>query len=168
VQNNIETGGLMSTSDQRRSQEAANKAFFRRAFEEFFVQRNLESVDRNYATNYIQHNEMVAGWAAAQGFSPIEAVKQFFSGFFLAFPDFAPTIDHLYAEDDKVFAFVTWRGTHQGEFQGISPTGKQVVIQTAEIMRIENGQFAEHWDVVNDLGMLQTLGIATLRELPTH
>lgn len=155
---------MTNTNDIRRAKENANKAFFRKAFEEFFIQRKLESVDRNYSPNYIQHNQMVAAWAKEQGLSPVEGVKRFFSVFFLAFPDFAPTIDHLYAEDDQVFAFVTWRGTHQGEFQGIPPTGKQVVIKTAEIMRIENGQFVEHWDIVNELEMLKTLGLATVRE----
>jgi predicted ester cyclase len=144
--------------DIQANQTEVNKALFRRAFEEFFVQRDFASVDRNYSPHYIQHNEMVAAWASAQGFSPTEGVKRFFQGFFVAFPDFAPTIDQLYAEGDKVFAFVTWRGTHQGEFQGILATGKPVVIKTAEIMRIENGQFAEHWDVVNDLDMLKVLG----------
>jgi len=158
---------MTSTNEVPRTQEDANKAFFRKAFEEFFIQRDMESVERNYSPNYIQHNQMVAAWATAQGLSPIEGVKRFFSGFFMAFPDFAPTIAHLYAEDDKVFAFVTWHNTHQGEFQGVPPTGKQVVIETAEIMRIENGQFVEHWDVVNELEMLKTLGLATLKE-PNH
>jgi predicted ester cyclase len=158
---------MINPIDTRQTQEDANKHFFRKAFEEFFIEHDLESVDRNYSPNYIQHNEMVAAWADAQGLSPIEAVKRFFSGFFMAFPDFAASIDHLYAEGDKVFAFVTWRGTHQGEFQGVPPTGKQVVIKTAEIMRIENSQFAEHWDVVNDLEMLKTLGLVTFKE-PNH
>jgi steroid delta-isomerase-like uncharacterized protein len=158
---------MADITDARRMQEDANKAFFRKAFEEFFIQHDMESVDRNYSPDYIQHNEMVAAWASAQGLSPTEGVKRFFSGFFTAFPDFAATIDHLYAEGDKVFAFVTWRGTHQGEFQGVAPTGKQIVIKTAEIMRIENGQFSEHWDVVNELEMLKTLGLATVRE-PSH
>jgi C-1 hydroxylase len=59
---------------------------------------------------------------------------------------------------------VTWRGTHQDEFQGIPPTGKSAVIKTAEIMRIANDQFIEHWDVVNDLEMLKTLGLATVKQ----
>lgn len=158
---------MTNATDARQIQEDANKVFFRKAFEELFIQHNMESVERNYLPNYIQHNEMVAAWADTQGLSPIEGVKRFFFGFFMAFPDFAATIDHLYAEGDKVFAFVTWRGTHQGEFQGVPPTGKQVVIETAEIMRIENGQFAEHWDVVNDLEMLKKLGLATVKG-PNH
>lgn len=151
-------------NDSQHKQQEANKAFFRKAFKEFFIQQDLESVDRNYSPNYIQHNEMVAAWTKAQGLSPTEGVKRFFQGFFTAFPDFAPTIEHLYAEEDKVFAFVTWRGTHQGNFQGIPATGKQIVIKTAEIMRIKNGQFAEHWDIVNDLELLKALGLATVKQ----
>lgn len=57
---------MTNTSDVRRTQEDANKAFFRKAFEEFFIQHDLESVERNYSPNYIQHNQMVAAWGIYQ------------------------------------------------------------------------------------------------------
>jgi hypothetical protein len=40
-------------------------------------------------------------------------------------------------------------------------TGKKNYVRTAEVMRIENGQFAEHWDVVDETNMLFALGILT-------
>jgi steroid delta-isomerase-like uncharacterized protein len=137
----------------------ANKALFRQVMDEFFGQHDMSAVDRHYSPDYIQHNADVAAWAKSQGLAPLDGVKRFFSGFFEAFPDFKPTIDHLYAEGDKVFAFVTWRGTHKGTFLGVPATGKEIVIRTAEIMRVENGKFAEHWDVVDQNKMLEALGL---------
>lgn len=147
--------------------EQKNKALFRQAMHEFFVERDFNSPDRYYSPNYIQHNKEVAAQAEMQGLSQVEGMKQFFQGFFVAFPDYTPTIDHIYAEGDKVFAFVTWRGTHKGEFMGVAPTGQEIVVRTAEIMRIEEGQFIEHWDVVDQMNMMQVLGLITIHKPPT-
>jgi len=133
-----------------------NKALYRQALDEILNKHNFQAVDQYYTDNYIQHNPEVP--PGREGF------KKFFATFFTAFPDMTATIDHLYAEDDKVFAFLTFQGTHKGEFQGIAPTGKQVTIKTAEIFRVEDGKFAEHWDTVNASDMEEKLGLLTRRQ----
>ena len=50
------------------------------------------------------------------------------------------------------------RGTHQGDFFGIPPTGKQVSWTWTEIDRIEDGKFVESWLNGDDLGPMQQLG----------
>src|SRR6476659_7034200 len=42
------------------------------------------------------------------------------------FPDLQWAIDDLIAEGDKVVARTTMRGTHQGDFFGLPPTGRRV------------------------------------------
>jgi predicted ester cyclase len=49
-------------------------------------------------------------------------------------------------------------GTHEGEFQGIAPTGKTVTIRGMGIARIENGKIAESWWEFDALGLMQQLG----------
>jgi hypothetical protein len=58
----------------------------------------------------------------------------------------------------------TWRGTHRGEFQGISPTGKQVMVTGISIYRTAGGKIAEEWWQEDMLGLMQQLGVIT--ELP--
>jgi predicted ester cyclase len=41
------------------------------------------------------------------------------------FPDWKETVEDVIDEGDKVVIRVTGRGTHEGEFQGIAPTGNQ-------------------------------------------
>src|SRR5215470_7503575 len=41
-----------------------------------------------------------------------------------AFPDFHNTVEETVVEHDRVFARLTYRGTHRGELFGISPTGR--------------------------------------------
>ena len=45
--------------------------------------------------------------------------------------------------------------------KAFAATCKKNYVRTAEVMRIENGQFAEHWDVVDETNMLFALGILT-------
>jgi predicted ester cyclase len=75
------------------------------------------------------------------------------------FPDIKVTVEDLVAEGEKVVARWTWRGTNQGEFQGMSPTGKQVTGSGISIHRFANGKFAEAWVNFDTLGMLQQLGV---------
>ncbi len=49
-------------------------------------------------------------------------------------------------------------GTHRGPFMGIPPTGKTVRIDLIDIVRVEDGRIAEHWNVVDQLGLMRQLG----------
>ena len=51
------------------------------------------------------------------------------------------------------------RGTHRGELTGIPPTGKQVTLKGAAILRISNGKIAERWAEYDNLGLMQQLGV---------
>jgi predicted SnoaL-like aldol condensation-catalyzing enzyme len=44
---------------------------------------------------------------------------------------------------------------------GQPASGKTIHVRTAEVMRIANGKFAEHWDVVDETNMHLALGILT-------
>lgn len=138
-----------------------NKILFKKVLNDFFNKRIIDVVDEYYSDNYIQHNETVANMAKSQGLKPVEGMKTFFKIFFEAFPDYSVSIEHLFAEKDMVFATCNWQGTHKNSFMGIEPTGKTIKVRTAEIMRIENGKFVEHWDVVDETNMLITLGSLT-------
>jgi steroid delta-isomerase-like uncharacterized protein len=75
----------------------------------------------------------------------IETFKETFSEAREGFPDLTIAVEEVMAEGDKVTARVTMRGTHQGEFQGIAPTGRRVEVRAIDIFRIEDGKIVEHW-----------------------
>jgi predicted ester cyclase len=62
-----------------------------------------------------------------------------------AFPDATVTLEDIFAEGDRVAYRLTIRGTHQGAFQGIPPTGKHVTVSFTAIVRIEDGRLVEEW-----------------------
>ena len=70
-----------------------------------------------------------------------------------AFPDLEAQVDDLVAAEDKVAIRVSFRGTHQGEFQGIPATGRTIHYVSHEFYRVENGLFAEEW-ICSDMASL--------------
>jgi steroid delta-isomerase-like uncharacterized protein len=88
-----------------------------------------------------------------------ESWKQFVWGFSASFPDLHLTVEDTVSEQDRVAARVTFRGTHQGEFMGIPPTGKQVTFSSMEMNRMRDGKVAEHRVVIDMLSLLQQLGV---------
>ena len=88
-----------------------------------------------------------------------EQNKQFFPTFYTAFPDISFTMEHMVAEGDKVAFQETWTGTHKGEFMGIPPTGKKVEMINTCIIRIADGKYAESWCTLDQLHLMQQLGV---------
>jgi steroid delta-isomerase-like uncharacterized protein len=70
-----------------------------------------------------------------------------------AFPDLKAQVDDLVAAEDKVAIRVSFRGTHQGEFQGIPATGRTIHYVSHEFYRVEDGRFAEEW-ICSDMASL--------------
>lgn len=136
-----------------------NKALYRSLVEEVLNKGNLEALSEYMSLNVVDHG------ASASGLPPgREGIKQALGAFLTAFPDLKLTIEEVIAEGDKVVGRVTFRGTHKGEFMGISPTGKEITVESIEINRISDGKFVEHWEVFDQLGMMQQLGIVSLPE----
>jgi len=68
----------------------------------------------------------------------------------------------IIAEEDKVVSRFTFQGTHTGEFMGIAPTGREVTVMQISIDRIADGKIVEHWGLVDQLSLLQQLGVGPL------
>jgi predicted ester cyclase len=76
-----------------------------------------------------------------------------------ALPDFHYTIEDVIGEGDKVAVRLSAQGTQTGEFGGIPATGKHATWSEMHIGRISNGMLTEHWGEIDNLGMLQQLGV---------
>jgi steroid delta-isomerase-like uncharacterized protein len=74
------------------------------------------------------------------------------------FPDIQWTLEDMVAEGDKVAARFMMRGTHQGAFFGVPPTGRSIKVQVLNFYRFSNGQIIEEYGQPDMLGLLQQLG----------
>src|SRR5258707_1583715 len=89
----------------------------------------------------------------------VESTRQFFKAQFVAFPDVHVTLLDMIAEGDKVVYRAVIEGTHEGPLMGVPPTGKHLKWTFIDINRIADGKIVENWVEVDQLGMMQQLGL---------
>ena len=135
---------------------AEHKEIVSRLVEEAFGQGNLDVVDELLAPDSVGH-------AFPDELHGPEEVKRFVSAFRNGFPDLQFEVRDVIAEGDKVVARWVARGTHEGEFNGIPPTGEQIRMTGITIERLEDGKVVEGWTNRDALGMLQQLGVVPMR-----
>ena len=87
-----------------------------------------------------------------------EGVKQFFAMVRSAFPDLRMEVREMLADDDLVAVRVIATGTHEGEFMGMTSSGRRIEVQVFDIFRIRDGQVTEHWGLMDAMTMMQQLG----------
>jgi serine phosphatase RsbU (regulator of sigma subunit) len=130
--------------------EEENKAIFRRYVEEVFNQGSLHVADEIF-DRYVSHQP--DGSTLERG---PEDVKRFVGEFRSAFPDLRISADDQIADGDKVVNRITFRGTHQREFRGMSPTGKEVEVKGITIFRFsDEGKVVESWDSHNQMSLIR-------------
>jgi predicted ester cyclase len=86
--------------------------------------------------------------------------KALILGFRAAFPDLKLEVHDMFGVDDKVVTRFTIRGTHEAEFMGIAPTGRQVTIDGIAIDVMRGDKRVEGWAELDRLGLLTQLGTA--------
>lgn len=134
--------------------ESSNAALMRRAVEELWNKGTLTLADEVFSQNFISHDPDNADLPRGP-----EGVKQHVSLVRKAFPNFRVAIEDLIAQGNNVVVRYTVTGTHQGEFRGIAPTGKNVSYGGISISRIENNRCQEIWWARDTLGLMRQLGI---------
>jgi predicted ester cyclase len=55
------------------------------------------------------------------------------------------TFEDVIGEDDRVAVRYTGTGTHEGEYQGIAPTGEEVRLSGMRFCRLDGGKIVEVW-----------------------
>ena len=110
------------------AKESRNKALVLKAFDALFNRRDYAQAERYWSPRYIQHSAHI---------------KPGREGLFDLIKGLPPTLKHepgvIVADGD----FVIVHGRFSGFGQGVNWVA-------ADILRIENGILAEHWDVIQD------------------
>jgi predicted ester cyclase len=75
-----------------------------------------------------------------------------------AFPDLRLEVQDMFGVDDKVITRFTIRGTHEGTFLGIAPTGRRVAFDGIAIDLMRDGKRTDGWAQLDRLGLLEQLG----------
>jgi predicted SnoaL-like aldol condensation-catalyzing enzyme len=108
--------------------EAKNKALVLEAFDTLFNKRDYVTAERFWSPNYVQHSAHIPPGR---------------EGLFSLIKSLPPTLKYenglILAEGDMLML--------HGRFSGIGQPANWIVL---DIVRIEDGRLAEHWDVVEN------------------
>ncbi len=85
--------------------------------------------------------------------------KQMVAGLLVAFPDLQFTMEDHFVVSDKAATRWTATGTNTGALGETEATGKSVQISGLIIDHLTDGKVAERWELWDQMGMLQQLGL---------
>jgi predicted ester cyclase len=113
---------------------------------------NLDILDEVISPTVVDHDP-----APDQAPGP-EGSKGFFTTLRAGFPDLQVEVEHLVTDDQNVAFAYRISGTHQGEFQGVAPTGRRIDARGMQISRFEDGKIVERWGSSDEAGIMKQLG----------
>lgn len=91
-------------------------------------------------------------------------LKQSIGTFREAFPDLRADVVHVLCEGNLVSTWVTYTGTHQGDFAGVSGSGRSVKFTAWDLIEVRGGRIVEitqYCDVFSLLNQIGALALAT-------
>jgi predicted ester cyclase len=135
-----------------------NKAIFRAIPEKVVNTGNLDAADHYFAQDFVDHTTPAGLPNGLAGF------KAYITRLRSAFPDLHFTVEDVVAEGETVVVRATARGTMTGDFLEMKATGKTATWTEIHIGRLADGKVVEHWATIDQLGMLQQLGLAATPE----
>ncbi len=131
-----------------------SRAVAKRWFDEVLSGHDLTALAEVVSPNVLVHPTAMpceAGYYAKAG------VEQWLREQWSAFPDLAVVEDSSVASGDIVAVRWHARGTSQGHYLGVAPTGRTLDYTGLSMYRIEAGRIAEIWETRNSLGILRQL-----------
>lgn len=112
---------------------------------------NLAALDAIVSPDYLLHDpsmpEEVRG---------VEGAKEMIATYRSAF-GLRVTIEHQFGYGDYVATRYTAQGTHDSEFLGVPPTGRELTAAGICISRCRDGKVVEEWDLWDTLGVLEQM-----------
>jgi steroid delta-isomerase-like uncharacterized protein len=127
-----------------------NKTLARRWFDDLFSRGDLAAANEILSADFVDHLPR----GDERG---LEELKHYVTMYRSAFPDIQDTVEEVVAEGDKVVVRWTSRGTHQGDFMGVAPTGKHVTFTGMRLFRIAENKIVESWVNIDERGLQEQL-----------
>lgn len=132
-----------------------NKELVLRFMDEVFAKKNIAYLDEALSEDFIEHQVM-------PGISPDKAgARKIFEMMFQGTPDMSVEVTDVIASGDRVATNSIVRGTDTGgAMPGLPATNKPYSMGGIDIVRIDDeGKMAEHWGIVDIMGMMGQLGL---------
>ncbi len=134
-----------------------NKALVRAFIDEVENHVKLEAIDKYIAPGFVDHGNY--GITRQKLAAHIKEMRA-------SFPDTHLEIKKQVAEGDIVASYLEFTGTHKDTFLGVPGTGKKFKFDVLMIFRVVDGILKEHWGMVDQLYILQRLGLVGQYDWP--
>lgn len=129
-------------------------ANFRRIPLEVFNEGKVELADELLTEDFIEHLPLPPGFPTGRA-----SLGAFVTALLAAFPDFKYEIVGQWQDGETHIGYVRATATMTGDFMGMPASGKSATWDEIHIGRYTaDGLLAEHWGIVDQLGMLTQLG----------
>jgi predicted ester cyclase len=125
------------TSDQKIAAEIA-KTYARRIWDD----KDLSAIDEFIHPKCVIHSLL-------GDFHGPDFMKKVVQAWLIGFPDLTVKNTSILCEEDMVVIYWQAQGSHQGDFKGIKPTGKQVFYTGVTIYRLKQSKITEYWVYLN-------------------
>lgn len=91
-----------------------------------------------------------------------EGIRQNLEAILRAFPDLRLETEQIIASGDSVVARLRMTATHKGNFAGIAPTNKTIVLHACNVVEIRNGKTIQGRLYADNASLFQQLGAMSL------
>lgn len=135
-----------------KEQERRNKKLIEHYWHEMWNRRNIAVLDEVLSPDIVLCD-------ARNTHKGIEAYKNIYRMYAAAFEETQVEIIDMIASNDKVVSRVLFSCKHTGDLEGIPASGKKVKVQALTVFRIDHGKVMEEWELFDELGMMQQLGM---------
>lgn len=132
----------------------ANTELIDRIWEEAIEKGEMAVVEDGLASDYVLHTP-----AAPEPIRGPDGFKQYKRTLREAFPDISVVVEDRVVGEDAVVDRYRMSGTHEGEFNGIAPTGTEVEFTGIIVHYVEDGKVAENVAEFDIFGIMQQLGV---------
>jgi steroid delta-isomerase-like uncharacterized protein len=135
-----------------------NVAQDRRFAQVVLTEHRLDQLDLFIHEDFVEENPVPGQRAGREG------LRDFLAAMFAAFPDVQWAVHDVVGQDDTTAGWGIWEGTHRGEFMGVPPTGRRVSVEAWVLDRYRDGRVVSSRIIMDQLGLLQQLGVIPNRQ----
>lgn len=135
-----------------REQERRNKKLIEHYWNELWNKRNIAVLDECMLSGIVYYTPKMTQ-------KGIKEYKELYKMYASAFGKSQVEIQELIASKDKVVSRVLFSCVHTGELGGMPASGLELEVQVYTIFRLEHGKIVEEWELFDELGMMQQLGM---------
>ncbi len=117
---------------------------------------NNGKIDLINATHFTDNIIMVV---SPENVAGIENFKAYYKNFLTGFSDISFTVKDVFGQGDKIVKHWNFKGTHTGDFFGISATGNTVDIDGVTLVKMNGNKIAQEQDFMDNMLFMQQLGV---------